>query len=60
MSWYGGGNAMLASVSYTVGDGAWRLGGTEIYYGGTCKITTDADYWYALQSVFLFRLKVCL
>ena len=42
----GGGNAMLASVSYTVGDGAGALSGTEIY-GATVQDTAEVDYWYA-------------
>jgi hypothetical protein len=42
----GGGNAMLASVSYTVGDGAGALSGTEIY-AATVQDTAEVDYWYA-------------
>jgi len=42
----GGGNAMLASVSYTVGDGAGPLSGTEIY-AATVQDTAEVDYWYA-------------
>lgn len=42
----GGGNSLLASVSYTVGDGAGALGGTEIY-AATVSDSGEADYWYA-------------
>ena len=42
----GGGNAMLASVSYIVGDGAGALSGTEIY-AATVQDTAEVDYWYA-------------
>ena len=42
----GGGNAVLASVSYTVGDGAGFLSGTEIY-ASTVQDTAEVDYWYA-------------